>query len=87
VAVPPEHSAGRDQPVCAQPSGQVPDQRGQDGAVGPVQAGPRIGAAEHGDLVPQHQQFRVLRRRGAAEQDQPATQPDEDQIQQTEGHG
>ena len=63
AAVPPEHSAGRDQPVRPQPSGQVPDQRGQDGAVGPVQAGPRLGAAQDGHLMPQHQQFRVLRRR------------------------
>jgi hypothetical protein len=46
--------------VCAQLSGQVPDQRGQDGAVWPVQAGPRLGAAQDGDLVPQHQQFRFF---------------------------
>ncbi|MGH3408295.1 MAG: hypothetical protein ACRDRJ_38250, partial [Streptosporangiaceae bacterium] len=39
VAVPPEHGAGRDQPVRPQPSGQEPDQRGQDGCLGPVQAG------------------------------------------------
>jgi hypothetical protein len=62
-AVPPEHGAGGDQPVRPQRSGQVPDQRGQDRAVGPVQAGPRPGAAQDGDLVPQHQQFGVLRRR------------------------
>jgi len=33
----------------------VPDQRGQDGAIGPVQAGPGLGAAQYGDLMPQHQ--------------------------------
>jgi len=86
--VPPEHGLGRDQPVRSQPSGQVPDQRRQDGAVGPVQAGPRIGAAQDGDLMPQRQQFRVSTpMSGRAGQDQPAAQPDEDQIKQTEGHG
>jgi hypothetical protein len=46
-----------------------------------------MGAAQHGDLVPQHQQFSVLRRRRAAEQDKPAAEPDEDQVEQAEGHG
>ena len=86
-AVPPEHSAGRDQPVRPQPSGQVPDQRGQDGAVGPVQAEPRLGAAQDGDLVPQHQQFRVSSTPMSGQAGQPAAEPDEDQIEQTEGHG
>ena len=63
AAVPPQHGAGRNQPVRPQPSGQVPDQRCQDGAVSPVQAGPGRGPAQYGDLVPQHQQLRVLRRR------------------------
>jgi len=49
-------------PVCLQPSRQLPDQRGQYRPVGPVQPGPRIASAQHGDLVPQHQQFRVLGR-------------------------
>jgi len=60
AAVPPEHGAGRDQPVQSQPSRQEPDQRGEHGAVSPVQPGPRSGAAQHGDLVPQHQQLGVL---------------------------
>ena len=63
AAVPPQHGSRRDQPVHPQPSGQEPDQRGEDRAVGPVQPGPRSGAAQHGDLVPQHQEFRVFRRR------------------------
>jgi hypothetical protein len=41
--------------------GRSPDQRGEDRAAGPVQPGPRGGAVQHGDLVPQHQQFRVFR--------------------------
>jgi hypothetical protein len=65
----------------------MPDQRGQHRSVGPVQPGPGLGAAQHGDLVPQHQQLRVLGRRRAAEQDKPATEPNEDQIEQAKGHG
>jgi len=46
-----------------------------------------MGAAQHGDLVPQHQQFRVIGRRRTTKQDQPAADPDEDQVEQAEGHG
>jgi len=56
----PTHCAGGDQPVRSQPPGQEPDQRGEDRAVGPVRPGPRMGAAQHGDLVPQHEQLGVL---------------------------
>ncbi len=65
-----------------QPSRQEPDQRGEDRAVGPVWPGPGTGAAQHGDLVPQHEQFRVLGGRRPAEQDQPAAEPDEDKVKQ-----
>jgi hypothetical protein len=56
-------SAGRcggDQPVRSQPGRQELDQRGEDRSVGPVQPGPRIGLAQHGNLMPQHQQLGVL---------------------------
>jgi hypothetical protein len=46
--------------ACSQLPGQEPDQRGEDRAVGPVQPGPRMGAAQHGGLVPQHEQLGVL---------------------------
>ena len=46
-----------------------------------------MGAAQHGDLVPKHEQLGVLGGRRAAEQDKPAAQPDEDQVEQAEGHG
>jgi len=87
AAVPPQDGTRGDQPVHPQPWRQEPDERGEHSAVGPVQAGPRTGAAQHGDLVPEHQQLRVLGGGRAAEQDQPAAQPGEDQIEQTEGHG
>jgi len=60
MAVPPEHGAGRNQQVQSQPSRQEPDQRGEDGAVGPVQPRPRSSTPQNGDLVPQHQQLGVL---------------------------
>ena len=61
--MPSQNGARRDQPVCLQRSGQLPDQRGQYRPVGPVQPGPRVTPAQDGDLVPQHEQFRVLGRR------------------------
>ena len=61
AAVPAQDGARGDQPVHPQPRRQEPDQRGKDRAVGPVQPGPGIGAAQHGDLVPQHQQLCILR--------------------------
>jgi hypothetical protein len=60
AAVPPKDGPWGDQVVCAQLSWQAPDQRGRDGPVGPVEAGPGIGAAQHGDFVPQDQQLGVL---------------------------
>jgi hypothetical protein len=82
ATMPSQNGARCDQPVCLQPSGQLPDQRGQHRPVGPVQPRPRITPAQHGDLVPQHQQFRVLRRWRSAKQDQPAAKPDEDEVEQ-----
>ena len=57
---PPQDGAGGDQPAHSRPCRQQPDQRGEDRAVGPVQPGAWIGPAQHGDLVPQHEQLRVL---------------------------
>jgi hypothetical protein len=87
TAVPPQDGTWGNQPVHLQRSRQEPDERGEDRAVGPVQPGPGMGPAQHGDFVPQHQQFRVLGGRQAAEQDKPAADSDEDQAEQTEGHG
>ena len=58
--MPPQDSAGSDQPVHPQPCRQEPDQRGEDRAVSPIQPGPRMSTAQHGDLMPQHQQLHVL---------------------------
>ena len=55
AAVPAQDGTGGDQPVHPQPCWQEPDQRGQDRLVGPVEPEPRVGTAQHGDLVPQHE--------------------------------
>jgi hypothetical protein len=60
--VPPKHRPRDDQPVRPQAPGQEQDERGEDRAVGPVQAWPGLGAAQHGNLVPQHEQLDVLGR-------------------------
>jgi hypothetical protein len=60
AAVPAQDGAGGDQPVHPKLCWQEPDQHGEDRAVGPVEPGPRTGAAQHGDLVPQHEQLGVL---------------------------
>ena len=63
-------------------------ERGHHRPVGPVQPGPRIGPAQHGDLMPQRLgQPGVLGGRGPGEQDQPAAEPDEDEVEQAERHG
>src|ERR1022692_3904044 len=46
-----------------------------------------MGSAQHGDLMPQHEELGVLGGRRTTKQDQPATDPDEDQIEEAEGHG
>ncbi len=60
AAVPAQDGAGGDQAMRPQPCWQEPDQCGEDCAVGPVEPGPGIGAAQHGDLLPQYAQLGVL---------------------------
>ena len=72
--------------MTAQHRGQVSDQRGEQGAVGPVQPRPRIGSTKYRDLVAQDEQLDVLGRGRAAEQHQPAEDPVEDQIEEAERH-
>jgi len=84
--MPPQDGAGGDEPMHPQPCRHEPDQRGENCAVGPVEPGPRMGAAQHGDLVPQHKQLRILGGCRPAEQDQPAAEPDEDEIEQAQRH-
>ena len=76
-----------DQAMTAQHRGEVSDQRGEHGSVGLVQARPGVGSAEYSDLVAQDEDLDVLGRRWAAEPRQEAEQPDEDQVEETEGRG
>ena len=48
------------QAKAAQRVGQPLDERGEHGAVCPVQVGSGVRAAEHGDLVPEDEQFDVI---------------------------
>ena len=66
----------------AQRRRQASDQGGEQGPVGPVQARPRVGSAEYGNLVAQDEQLDVLGCRRAAEQCQRAEKPTEDQVEQ-----
>jgi len=60
ATVPPQDGARGDQPVHPQLRRQEPDERGEDRSAGPVEPGPGVDAAQHGDLVPQHEQPGVL---------------------------
>jgi hypothetical protein len=87
AAMPPQDGAGRDQPVRPQGPGQVPDQRGEHRAVGPVHAGPWLGPPQHRDLMAQDEQPGVLGCWGSAQKDEPCGDPGEDQVQQAHRHG
>ena len=47
-------------PVRPQTLGQEAEQCGEDRAVGPVPPWSGIGVAQHGNLVPQHEELKVL---------------------------
>jgi hypothetical protein len=70
VTMPAQDRARRDQAMSPQHLRQPPDQRGEHRAIRPVQARCRVGSAQHGDFVTQHQEFDILGRRRAAEQEQ-----------------
>jgi hypothetical protein len=70
ATMPVQDRARRDQAMLAQHRGQRPDQRGKHRSIRPVQARLRIGSAQHRDFVAQHQEFNMLRRRRATEQQQ-----------------
>jgi hypothetical protein len=60
AAVPAQDRARGDQAMATQARRQSPDEGGLHRPVRPVQTWSRIGAAEHGDLVPQHEQLDIL---------------------------
>jgi len=86
TAVPSQQRPWRNQPAAPQRGGQQPGHGRQDRAVGPVQVRPGHLAAEHHHLMSQHHDPRVLGRLAAPQQDQPAKDPDHDQVQETDRH-
>jgi hypothetical protein len=61
--VPSQDGAWCHQSVLAQQPGELPHECGEYRAIGPVQPRAGSGPAQHGDFVPQYQQFDVLGRR------------------------
>lgn len=64
-------------------------QLGQGGdhcPVGPVQLRPDSLTPQDGDLVPKYQDLRVLRGIAPGEEDQPAEQPDHEQVDKADEH-
>src|ERR1035438_4597101 len=86
AAVPGQQRARCDEPMGAQHGGQQPGERRQDRSVGPVRLGPGDLTPEHCDLMTEDHDLRVLGRLAAAEQYQPAKDPDRDQVEQTKSH-
>jgi hypothetical protein len=84
--VPAEQRVRRHQTAHPQRPGQQPGQGGDHHPVRPVQPRLRILPPQHRDLLAQHQQFRVLRRRRTRQHHHPPCQPDEYQIQHPHRH-
>jgi hypothetical protein len=57
-----------------------------DRPVGPVQLGSGELTPQHRDLMTEHHDLRILGRLAAAQQEQPAKDPDHDQVEQTKNH-
>jgi hypothetical protein len=86
AAVPGQQGAWRDQPAATHRRWQQPGQGCQDRPVGPVRLRQGDLAPEHHHLVAQHHDLRVLGGLVAAQHDQPAEDPDHDQVQETDRH-
>ena len=86
AAVPGQQRARCDEPVGAQHGRQQPGQRRQDRPVGPVRLRPGDLTPEHRDLMTEHHDLRILGRLAAAQQQQPAEDPDHDQVEQAKRH-
>jgi hypothetical protein len=72
--------------MAAQRGWQQPGQCRQHRAVGPTRLRAGDLAPQHHHLVPEDHNLRVLGCLAAAKQDQPAEDPDRDQIHQTDEH-
>jgi len=75
--------------VQPQAPGQQPGQGGEHGTVSPVRPRARDLPSQHRDLMPQHEDLRVLRSvaaRQQRQQRQPAEHPDHEQVEETDQH-
>jgi hypothetical protein len=84
--MPTQQRARRDQPGRPLRPGQQPGQGGEYHPVDPVQLRPGMLLPQDRDLLTQHQQLGVLRRRRARQQHQPASQADEHQVEHPNRH-
>jgi hypothetical protein len=87
ATMPAQDRARRNQAMPPQHLRQPADEGREDRAIRPIQARLRIGSAQHGNFVAQHQQLDVLGHRRATKQHQQVQQPDEDKVEQTQRHG
>ena len=78
-------SRGHD-PVQPTVPGQQPRQGGEHGTVSPVRPRARDLPTQHRDLVPQHQDLRVLRSVTTRQQRQPAEHLDHEQVDEADEH-
>ena len=58
--MPAEDRVRSDQAMATQCAWQPPHEGGEHGPVGPIHAWSWVGAAQDGDLVPQHEELDVL---------------------------
>jgi hypothetical protein len=86
VAMPAQQGFGLDRQPAPGWSGQQPYEPSQHRPVGPVDPRPGPLAAQHRDLVAQHQQLGVLCRRASGQQRKPAHHLAAEQIEQSQGH-
>ena len=75
-----------DQAMATQRSGQPPHESGEHGPVRPVHARTWVGAAQHGDLVAQHEELNILGGGRAGDQQDQPEHLQEDQVQQPQRH-
>jgi hypothetical protein len=80
--MPRQDRGGRDQLVCPQHLWQAPDQRGEQGSIGPVQRRSRVAPAEDRVLVTQDKDLNLPTRASPSEPGQPA----EGKVQQAQRH-
>jgi hypothetical protein len=81
ATMPAQDRARCDQPLPPEYGRQPPDERGEHRSIRPIQTGLRIGSAQHGDFMPQHEKFDVLGRRRAPKQHQQIQKVEEDQVE------